>query len=1021
VAFSILDHLDALEPSNEPGKYRCPACGGNDFTVNKDNGAFNCWHDTSPAHRAEIRDAIAPLTRWEKPPRDPGSYVFGYKNANGKEVVVVHRDDASGSKKIWQEFPTIDKTSNGYKTQLQEVKAGVLPYKYEEAIKTSKETGLPIFVVEGELACEQLWAIGIPSITFLGGSKQYRTNGDYSHLLKNEKLVLCPDRDEQGVAFMAEVAADNPGAQWLYADPLSWEWDNLPSGNGYDVGDYISDGAEKDDLLSSIVSKSRHKNNDGKPSYEEIISTVENFVGLYANEARIGYETSHWLEQRSVKMSQQNIDKIIEEARARVYGKEEIESIDALAIANSDKARDWLIAGIIPLGSVTLLAAAGGTGKAQALWSKVLTPTGWKLMGDICVGDEVIAGDGSVTKVIDVFPQGKKPIFKVQMSDGATTHCCDEHLWLTKTQRDRDRDRDWSVRPLKEIRETLHLHKSNGRKDRNHSIPMVGPVQFKERDLPIDPYVLGVLLGDGCMSSGNLDITVSDDEITDSFWARLEEKHSLALKEDRGGCKSYTIAENGSRNGIRNALKGLGLWGCRSWEKFVPDQYLYSSVQQRLDLLHGLMDTDGTTGGTSTTFDSSSRDLRDAVATIVMSLGGKVTCSERQPWFNYKGEKKQGRISYRAFISMPPGFKSFSIEAKASKEIERTKYVPARLIDSVEYIGDDEAQCIMVDHPSHTYVTDDFIVTHNTTLVYNWALHVALGTPWSGRRCMKGRCLLISADEPLTDTAEKLSVIGYQDAGLEPGDISFWETWRFAHMKQLEDYIRKERPSLVMIDSLTACLAGMNVDLAKSSAGDAIYGLRDMANTYRCSIVILHHLNKSGGLRDSTSFVDNVSEVVKLTRSESFDPNEFTLEWLKSRSGLAGKHVLKRDSLNYGWHYEGPLGGSLEELTRVVNAVEMRKAERFSKHQVSALTGSFEVGSTGKMLEIARRQGLITSSFQDGLNGEKERLYHSWEWQEPDLTFPAPDSALDSALDSAPEIVADEPDDTEEANYDDLF
>jgi hypothetical protein len=660
-----------LEPSNEPGKYRCPACGGNDFTVNKDNGAFNCWHDTSPAHRAQIRDAIAPLTRWEKPPRDPGSYVFGYRNTSGKEVVIVHRDDASGSKKIWQEFPTIDKTSNGYKTQLQEVKAGVLPYKYEEAIKTSKETGLPIFVVEGELACEQLWAIGIPSITFLGGSKQYRTNGDYSHLLKNEKLVLCPDRDEQGVAFMSEVAADNPGAQWLYADPLSWEWDNLPSGNGYDVGDYISDGAEKDDLLSSIVSKSRHKNNDGKPSYEEIISTVENFVGLYANEARIGYETSHWLEQRSVKMSQQNIDKIIEEARARVYGKEEIESIDALAIANSDKARDWLIAGIIPLGSVTLLAAAGGTGK--------------------------------------------------------------------------------------------------------------------------------------------------------------------------------------------------------------------------------------------------------------------------------------------------------------------------------------------------------------TTLVYNWALHVALGTPWSGRRCMKGRCLLISADEPLTDTAEKLSVIGYQDAGLEPGDISFWETWRFAHMKQLEDYIRKERPSLVMIDSLTACLAGMNVDLAKSSAGDAIYGLRDMANTYRCSIVILHHLNKSGGLRDSTSFVDNVSEVVKLTRSESFDPNEFTLEWLKSRSGLAGKHVLKRDSLNYGWHYEGPLGGSLEELTRVVNAVEMRKTERFSKHQVSALTGSFEVGSTGKMLEIARRQGLITSSFQDGLNGEKERLYHSWEWQEPDLTFPAPDPALDSAPYSAPEAITSEPDDAEETNYDDLF
>jgi hypothetical protein len=278
--------------------------------------------------------------------------------------------------------------------------------------------------------------------------------------------------------------------------------------------------------------------------------------------------------------------------------------------------------------------------------------------------------------------------------------------------------------------------------------------------------------------------------------------------------------------------------------------------------------------------------------------------------------------------------------------------------------------------------------TGKTTLLYNWALHVALGSPWSGRRCIKGKSLLISADEPLTDTAEKLSVIGYQDAGLQPGDISFWETWRFSNMQQLEDYIRKERPTLVMIDSLTACLAGMNVDLAKSSAGDAIYGLRDMANAYRCSIVILHHLNKSGGLRDSTSFVDNVSEVVKLTRAEgNFDPNEFTLEWLKSRSGLTGKHSLQRDPLNYGWRYAGPLGGSLEELDQAVNTINMRKNERFTRQQVASLSGSWDIASTGKMLEVARRQGLITSSFQDGPNGEKTRMYHSWEFIEPDLDF----------------------------------
>ena len=634
MTFSILDFLDQLEPSKEKGKFTCPACGGNDFTVNKNTGGYNCWHDPSPAHRAEIRDTLAPMVRWEKPPRSAGSYEFPYRNKQGQDLVVVHRDDTSGSKRIWQNFPTIDHSAPSHKTQLQEIKAHVLPFMYQEAVEESERSGLPIVIVEGELTCQAVWSIGLPAVTFLGGSKQYRTNGDYSHLFKKHKIVLAPDRDEQGVAFMREIEADNPGAQWLYADPRSWEWQNLPSGNGLDLADYIEEGATKDDLLASIVSKSKHAGQDGKPSYEEIISTIENFVGLYANDARIVYEAGNWLEQRSVKMSQQNIDKIIEEAKNRIYGKEEIETIDALTIANSEQCREWLVAGIIPLGSVMLLAASGGTGKS--------------------------------------------------------------------------------------------------------------------------------------------------------------------------------------------------------------------------------------------------------------------------------------------------------------------------------------------------------------TLIYNWALNIALGQSWSGRRCMKGKSLIIQSDEPLVDTSEKLGVIGFQDAGLEPGTIAFWENWRFGHMKQLEDYVRKHRPAFVAIDSLTACLAGMDVDLIKSNAGDVIYGLRDIANQYKTSIVILHHLNKSGGLRDSTSFVDNVSEVVKLTRPEgNLDPNQFHLEWLKSRSGLTGKHVLQRDTLNYGWNYAGPLGGSLEELDQCVNTVNMRKNERLSRQQVAALSGSWEIASTGKMLEVARRQGLITSSFQDGPNNEKIRLYHSWEYIAP--------------------------------------
>jgi hypothetical protein len=991
MAFSILDHIEKLETSDHPGKYICPACGGNDLSINQGNGAYNCFNDDSAKHRAEIRNILAPLDRWERPLREPCSYTFTYKNRQGEPSINVHRDDASGKKTIKQSYPSVPQGTHQRKAYIDEIRSTILPYRYDEALTACQVTGLPIFIVEGELTCDRLWEIGLPSITFLGGSGQYRANGDYSLLFRGKKIVLCPDRDEPGIALMREVASDNPGAQWLYAEPNSFEWDSLPQNGGYDLADWLDDGADQELILSSIVSKDRHEGKDGLPSYEEIIGTFERMVGLFDNDARVAFEAAKWLEAHGVKMAQANIEKMIDEARSRLFGKEEIETIDVLQLIDDDSVREWLIAGIVPLGSVTLLAAQGGTGKAQSLDSKILTPNGWTTMGELHVGSKVIAMDGTVAKVTGVFPQGVKPLYRVTMSDGSSTICCDEHLWLTKTENERNLKRSWKVRQLSEIRSSIRRGNSD---KRNHSIPMVGPVQFEKKDLPIHPYLLGVILGDGNISSNSCSVTLSDDEIVYRIQKLLPRYHDLKIHEKAKKCITYAIRQNCSTAispGIRDMLREMGLWGKRSWEKHVPQDYLFSSVQDRMDLLHGLMDTDGTTGGSHTTFDSASKDLAEAVQFLVLSIGGKAKLTQRRTFFTYLGQKKEGRTSYRVFISMPSGFKSFSISAKANKETPRTKYLPSRLIESVEYIGDGEAQCIMIDHPSHAYVTDDFIVTHNTSLVYNWALGVATGSSWSGRRCLPGKSLLISADEPLSDTKEKLSIIGYQEANIKPGMISFWETWRFAHMQQLERHIKKHRPVFVVIDSLTACFAGMNVDLIKSNAGDSLYALRDMANVYKCSIVILHHLNRQGGLRDSSSFVDNVSEVVKLYRQEgNYDQNQFILEWVKSRSGLAGKHVLKRNAVNYGWDYAGPLGNSIAELDRVANYVNMRPHERFSRQQVSLGTGMNENVTTGKLLEMARRQGLITSSFIVGPHDERTRMYHSWDYQGPDLDFSSP-------------------------------
>ena len=226
--FSILDHLDKLTPTKEKGKYICPVCEGTNLSVNSETGAWNCFNDTSEQHRAEIRNKIAPLSRWERPDRPAQKYTFNYENHAGDRVVEVVRNDFSGKKQIFQNFPTLEKGSSQRKTQIEEVRAQVLPYRYNEAIAMASATKQPVFIVEGELCADKVgnWT---SRCYFPGGSGQYRTNGDYSSLFKNQKVVLCPDRDEPGVALMKEVASDNPGAQFLYADPDSFEWESLPS------------------------------------------------------------------------------------------------------------------------------------------------------------------------------------------------------------------------------------------------------------------------------------------------------------------------------------------------------------------------------------------------------------------------------------------------------------------------------------------------------------------------------------------------------------------------------------------------------------------------------------------------------------------------------------------------------------------------------------------------------------------------------------------------------------------------
>lgn len=389
-----------------------------------------------------------------------------------------------------------------------------------------------------------------------------------------------------------------------------------------------------------------------------------------------------------------------------------------------------------------MAAALGvGSGKAQPLDAKILTPNGWRRMGDMAVGDKVIAGDGSVVTVTGVYPQGIKPIYKVMMADGGATECCDEHLWKTTTEVERKRiayskrghkptrDRlptSGSVRSLAEIRATLTVrHGIN-----NHHIPLSGLPEFTAKQVPVAPYLLGALLGDGCLSAqSTVRFSSVDEEMLGFVEADLPD--GLNLYRDSRCDYRITCGKRGGgasqKNYLVQALTELGLAGSDSGSKFIPDLYLQNTYDVRLQVLRGLMDTDGCAeaGGVHCTFTSISLRLTEGVEFLVRSLGGIARRKTKIPKYRHNGEVLTGKMAYVLTITMPPNINPFRLSRKANKVVPKSKYAPrGRVIASVTYIGEKEAQCIRIDHPSHLYITDDFIVTHNTSITLGGFSHL---------------------------------------------------------------------------------------------------------------------------------------------------------------------------------------------------------------------------------------------------------------------------------------------------------
>jgi hypothetical protein len=373
-------------------------------------------------------------------------------------------------------------------------------------------------------------------------------------------------------------------------------------------------------------------------------------------------------------------------------------------------------------GQLILWHGEPGTGKAQPLDAKVLTPSGWKNMGDLKIGDEVLTPLGKVTSIINTYPQGEKDIYCVEFHDGTSAECCEEHLWKVQSHSNRQEENrhkkglkrrnnyeynkdHWELKSLKEI--TSKPLRYNDKNRFYNTIPMVSlglDLTLEKKDLPLDPYLLGALLGDGCFRGSTPLFTNIDSFIVNKVSSKLPKDHFLKPMND---VKPYNYVIRGNPNLIKNTLIELELWQLNSQNKFIPEIYKWTTSENRLSLLQGLMDTDGTVGN-GVIFNTSSPKLRDGVKFLVQSLGGTATLSERiSPLANGLGV-----LAYNVQIRLPNCAFTLPRKIERLNSIKRQK--PLRSIKNVTYIGKKQAKCVQLLDKEGLYVTDNFIVTHNT-------------------------------------------------------------------------------------------------------------------------------------------------------------------------------------------------------------------------------------------------------------------------------------------------------------------
>ena len=528
-----------------------------------------------------------------------------------------------------------------------------------------------------------------------------------------------------------------------------------------------------------------------------------------------------------------------------------------------------------------ILGARPRVGKGIRLDCNILTPTGWVKNRDIKLGDTVIGRDGKPTKVIGVYPQPLQDCYKITLKDGREVICDAPHEWTVYSSK-WGRERTFTA-------EELYQKLQCARYQKRISLPRFTGDYGIEKDFVIPPYIMGVLIGDGCVTRGMCDCKSNVDI--------LNKVQSLLPNSDvHFGGDNKTVYITNFIEGL-NYIKEVGL-NTQSYNKFIPNEYFHSSKEQREELFNGLMDTDGFKFNTGWEYSTTSKQLALDVQQLAWSLGYCAKIITRMGKYKKDNKVTTTRTNYRVFITT---HNPLTIE-----KIEKVEPIPT--------------QCIHVDNKDSLFVIEDYIVTHNSAYAQQIAEYVAINhnvlfyslemrseqyTKRSlFRRTGINQDILSTHRIQVNEAMDKLATASADLANLklyinDKAECTLTSI-ELGILKMIKD---KGSCDLLVIDYAQLMQSDeRSIKDPFQVASRNCTGLKRLANKYNIPILLLAQLNRQvdnradnrpllSDLKDSGSYEQDADVIMFLYREELYKPtpmNRYTAELIiaKNREGM---------------------------------------------------------------------------------------------------------------------------------------